>query len=64
MFDNSSVSLHLKHNTRCVDAQLGENDRHCFFVGTYHSQGLNELHAIEFIEETNEIATEHVFSPQ
>ena len=62
MYDNSSVFQYLKHPSRCIEAMLGEEDRHCFFVGTYSCNNDNELHLIEFIEETNEIITRNIFN--
>merc|ERR1712087_435446 len=50
------------HQSRCIEAQLGEEDRHCFFIGTHTPQPENELHLVEFIEETNEIITRNVFN--
>merc|ERR1719295_736092 len=62
MYEQHSVFKYLKHPARCIEAQLGEEDRHCFFVGTYTPQPENELHLVEFIEETNEIVTRNVLS--
>eukprot|EP01084_Bolivina_argentea_P071693 130272_1 len=62
MFEQHSVFKYLKHQARCIEAQLGEEDKHCFFVGTYTPQPENELHLIEFIEETNEIITRNIFN--
>ena len=61
MFEQHSVFKYLKHSARCIEAQLGEEDRHCFFVGTYSPKPENELHLVEFIEETNEIITRNIF---
>lgn len=55
MFDSSSVFQHFKLPCRSLSSQLGESERHCFFVGTYSIKNENELHLIEFIEETNDI---------
>ena len=62
MYEQNSVFKYLKHQARCVEAQLGEEDKHCFFVGTYTPQPENELHLVEFIEETNEIITRNIFN--
>ena len=61
MYEQHSVFKYLKHQSRCIEAQLGEEDRHCFFIGTYTPQPENELHLVEFIEETNEIITRNIF---
>ena len=62
MYEQNSVFKYLKHQARCIEAQLGEEDKHCFFIGTYTPQPENELHLVEFIEETNEIITRNIFT--
>lgn len=45
----------LKHQSRCVTAQLAQQEKHRFLVGTRHPREENEVHLIEFEENDNEI---------
>mmetsp|Transcript_19738 Transcript_19738/g.33910 ORF Transcript_19738/g.33910 Transcript_19738/m.33910 type:complete len:374 (-) Transcript_19738:58-1179(-) len=67
MYDNASGAFppaiyHLKFQSRCIAAQLGDSDRNRFLVGTINLREENELHLIEFNEESNEITCERVYS--
>eukprot|EP00753_Platysulcus_tardus_P004954 PLAT1279.2.p1 GENE.PLAT1279.2~~PLAT1279.2.p1 ORF type:complete len:445 (-),score=126.80 PLAT1279.2:69-1343(-) len=52
----------LKYQGRCIAAQLGEIERHRFFVGTTSLREENEIHLIEFNDVSNEITCEKVFN--
>eukprot|EP00941_MAST-03F_sp_MAST-3F-sp1_P001635 g1635.t1 len=51
----ASAIYGLKYHCRCIASQLAELDKHSFFVGTTALRQDNEIHLIEFIEDTNEI---------
>jgi len=61
MFDAQSVDYGMKLNARCVEAILGDQERHRFLVGTASPRKDNELHLLEFMEDTNEIQCVNTF---
>lgn len=59
----SSSAFHgLKYQGRCLAAQLGETERHRFFVGTHNVRENNEVHLLEYDEDVSEVLTKAVMS--
>lgn len=54
-YNHASVVYGLKHQARAMVAQLGETEYHRFFLGTNTVREPNEIHWIEFSEDSNEI---------
>eukprot|EP01083_Nonionella_stella_P036430 99399_1 len=62
MFDTVSSFYGLSHQGRCLAAQLGETERHCFLVGSRSVRGANEVTLLEFDEDSQEIIRRGAFT--
>eukprot|EP00743_Colponemidia_sp_Colp-15_P002149 GILK01002331.1.p1 GENE.GILK01002331.1~~GILK01002331.1.p1 ORF type:complete len:364 (+),score=57.69 GILK01002331.1:43-1092(+) len=51
----------LRYQSRCMSALMGDQDRHCFLVGTQSLRDENEVHLIEYQEDNHEIVCEGVY---
>lgn len=57
-----TAAYQLKQQARCIVALEGETDHNKFVLSTLELKGENELHVIDFNEDTNEVSCTHVFS--
>lgn len=64
MFGGSSAqaSYQVRDTARCLTALEGDTDRNRFVAGSCLLRGNNELHVLEFNEDTNEVWCQNVFS--
>ena len=77
MYDAQSVDYGLKHpvskksliftfsfffKARCVEAIIGDEENHRFVVGTCAVNEQNELHLLDFVEDTNEIVCKGIYT--
>ena len=51
----ASALYGLKYHCRCIVPQIGNTDSHAFLVGTNRLGKENEIHHIEYVEDSNEI---------
>jgi hypothetical protein len=58
----ASVFYGLKFPARSISAVLGDAEHHRFIVGTHHISEQNEIHVIEFDEESNDVVCLGVFT--
>lgn len=54
-FETGTASYDLKKQARCIAALEGDTDRNTFVAATLVLRGQNELHVVEFNEDTNEV---------
>ena len=59
--DGSSV-YQLKQQARCLAALEGDTDHNKFLVATLELRAPNELHVLDFNEDTNEVRCERVYA--
>ena len=60
---SATASYQLKQQqARCLVALEGDTDRNRFVVGSLDLRGDNELHVIEFNEDTNEVVCQKIFA--
>ena len=60
---SATASYLIKHQqARCLVAVEGDTDRNRFVIGSLDLRGDNELHVLEFNEDTNEIVCQNVFA--
>ena len=55
MYSNTGSHYGVKHQARCIRAQLADAEHHRFLVGTVALREENEVHLIELNEEVNEL---------
>mmetsp|Transcript_11473 Transcript_11473/g.19495 ORF Transcript_11473/g.19495 Transcript_11473/m.19495 type:complete len:358 (-) Transcript_11473:56-1129(-) len=53
---------HLKFQSRCIASQVGETERNRFIVGTTSLREENEIHLIQYHEDTSDITCDRVYS--
>lgn len=61
MFETTSAIYGLKYQSRCITAQLAQQEKHRFLVGTINPREENEVHLIEFDETANEIVCHAIY---
>lgn len=61
MFQTTSAIYGVKYQSRCVEAQLAQQEKHSFLVGTLNPREENEIHSIEFDENDNEIICHAIY---
>jgi hypothetical protein len=59
---SSAASYQVKTQARCLVALEGDTDRNRFVAASLDLRGDNELHVLEFNEDTNEVWCQHVFA--
>ena len=60
---SATASYQVKQQqARCLVALEGDTDRNRFVVGSLDLRGDNELHVLEFNEDTNEVACQKAFA--
>ena len=63
MFSSQSTCHYqMKQQARCLTALEGDTDRNRFVVASLELKGDNELHVLEFNEDTNEVGCQAVFA--
>eukprot|EP00741_Cyanophora_paradoxa_P006687 tig00001030_g6468.t1 len=60
----ASGLYHLKFQSRCISAVVGDTDNNKFLVGTLNLREENEVHLLQFNEDVNEVRCERVYSHQ
>lgn len=58
----SNASYQLKHQARCIAALEGDTDRNTFLLASLVLRGDNEVHVLEFNEDTNELWCQRVYA--
>lgn len=58
----SNTSYQLKDHARCLAALEGDTDRNTFILATFALRGNNEVHVLEFNEDTNEVCCQGVYA--
>mmetsp|Transcript_9842 Transcript_9842/g.24720 ORF Transcript_9842/g.24720 Transcript_9842/m.24720 type:complete len:407 (-) Transcript_9842:235-1455(-) len=58
----AAVTYEVKAQARCLAAVEGDADRSRFIVGTLNLRASNELHIVEFSEDTNELAAVAIYA--
>ena len=58
---SATASYQVKDQARCLTALEGDTDRNRFVVGSLDLRGDNEVHVLEFNEDTNEVWCQNVF---
>jgi len=61
-FESGTASYDLKKQARCIVALEGDTDHNTFLVASLALRGENEVHVIEFNEDTNEVWCPLVYS--
>ena len=56
-----TASFYLNRRARCLVALEGDTDHNKFVVGTLDLAGNNELHVLDFNEDTNEVVSQRAF---
>lgn len=58
----SNASYQLNHQARCLAALEGDTDRNRFLVASLVLRDKNELHVLDFNEDTNEICCQRIYT--
>ncbi|KAL1524034.1 hypothetical protein AB1Y20_018948 [Prymnesium parvum] len=63
MFEfNGTASYQMKQQARCLSALEGDTDHNKFVVCSLELRGENELHVLDFNEDTNEVCCQRVYA--